>query len=188
LGLQEFDAAAAYGFYDGPLRKLIHVFKYGKVETLAGPFARMMVRALPAHQRFDAIVPVPMHWWPRLKRGFNQTEKLAMELSARTGIPVLHAVRRVRNTPRQASLSAAERRRNLAKVFRPARGLDLAGKRVLLVDDVFTTGSTAQAVSKALKEAGTAHITVATIARADRRDSVEPVSIDESRKQVLGAY
>jgi ComF family protein len=168
-GLTGFDAAYAYGAYEGTLRQLIHLFKYDAIRTLAGPLAELLLAALPRQERFDAIVPMPLHWRKRWQRGFNQAKLLAEALSRRTGIPVLEAVRRRRATPPQAGLSNAERRRNVAGAFEVRRHVRLEGCRLLLVDDVFTTGATAGACAAALKRAGAERVSVLALARTDRR-------------------
>lgn len=153
------------------LRDLIHLLKYGKVKTLADPLAELLSAALPRDERFDALTPVPLHWRRQWQRGFNQSEALAGALSRRTGIPTIRALRRVRPTAAQAGLSNAGRRRNVAAAFASrerSREL-LAGKRILLIDDVMTTGSTAAACALALKRAGAARVALLTVARVDRR-------------------
>lgn len=172
LGLIGFDAAYSYGTYEDELRELIHLLKYGRVRTLAGPMGKLLALALPRDERFDAIVPVPLHWWKRWKRGFNQSELLCRELSRRTNIPVKKCVKRVKSTSAQAGLTNAKRRANVSRAFR-AKGRELEGTRILLVDDVMTTGSTAAACAKALKDAGARHVTLLTVARVDRRMAVE---------------
>lgn len=151
------------------LRRLIHLLKYEGMRPLAPALSRLMDRALPIDERFDFIVPVPLHWQRRWRRGFNQAELLALEISKHRRVPVLHALRRARSTASQASLTAAARRRNLAGAFRPRPGIDLTGKRILLIDDVFTTGATASACARALKKAGAGGVSLLTLARADRR-------------------
>ncbi|MFN7919022.1 MAG: ComF family protein [Bryobacteraceae bacterium] len=168
-GLTGFDAAYTYGGYEGALRRLIHVFKYDGVTTLAEPLGRLLARALPRDIEFDLVVPAPMHWRRRWSRGFNQAELLAREIGRRISVPVKPALRRGRNTPSQAGLTSAARRRNLAGAFRVSDPKKVAGKHVLLVDDVLTTGTTAAVCARALKRAGAARVTVLTLARADRR-------------------
>jgi competence protein ComFC len=168
-GLRGFDAAYCFGAYEGALRDLIHLFKYAKVRTLAGPLSDLLASALPRDQRFDGIAPTPLYWLRRWRRGFNQAELLARRLSRRTGIPVIHALRRVKATRTQAGLSNTSRRSNVARAFRARRGAPVAGKRILLIDDVMTTGSTASACAAALKRAGAAKVALLTIARVHRR-------------------
>jgi ComF family protein len=137
---------------------------------------------LPREQRFDAIVPVPMHWWKRWQRGFNQAELLASELSKRTGLPVRRPLRRVHQRAVQAGLTNAKRRANVVGAFLPARrGRRLDGQRILLVDDVMTTGATASACAKALKRAGALHVSLLTVARVDRR----LVAVDHKTSNLL---
>lgn len=168
-GLSGFDAAYSYGFYEGTLRKLIQEFKYGRITTLAAPLGRMLTDAVPRERAFDLIVPMPMHWRRRWSRGFNQAELLARVVSRSLRVPVSGAVRRRKSTPPQAGLTAAQRRLNIAGAFAIRRPDAVRGKRILLVDDVFTTGATAGACARSLKNAGAAQVAVLTVARADRR-------------------
>jgi ComF family protein len=170
-GLRGFDAAYSFGAYETVLRELIHLFKYGKIQTLARPFAGLLLKALPRDARFDGIVPVPLHWRRRWQRGFNQSELLARAVSRNTAIPVVRALRRMRHTTMQAGLSNTGRRRNVTGAFvcRAGRVRGIEGGRILLIDDVMTTGSTAAACAAALKRAGASRVALLTVARADRR-------------------
>lgn len=168
-GLAEYDYAYSYGYYEGPLRKLIHEFKYGSVDVLAGPLGELMVRALPLDLQVDMIVPVPLHWRRRLWRGFNQCELLARPLESRLRVPVVRAIRKSRHTETQASSTPAERRSNLTGAFVLAGKGIVEGKRVLLVDDVLTTGATAAMCGALLRRGGAKSVTVLTLARVDRR-------------------
>lgn len=168
-GAIAYQAAFSFGSYDGELRTLIHVFKYGGVRPLAGPLGELLLRALPPGREFDAIVPLPLHWWKRLMRGFNQADLLARELSRRMGIPRIAAVRRAKRTAVQAGLTHAMRRKNVAGAFAVSNPAAVAGKRILLVDDVLTTGATAASCAQALRRAGAASVCVVTLARVDRR-------------------
>jgi ComF family protein len=172
-GLRGFDAAYCYGAYEGVLRELIHLLKYGKVKTLAQPLGGFLAAALPRDERFDAVTAVPLHWRRQWQRGFNQSELLARVLSRRSGIPVISVLRRVRSTASQAGLSGTRRRRNVATAFAARRqaGRLVDGKRILLIDDVMTTGSTAAACALALKRAGAARVAILSLARVDRRMS-----------------
>jgi len=170
-GLRGFDAAYCYGAYEGVLRQLIHLLKYGKVKSLAGPLGGLVAEALPPAVRFDAVTSVPLHWRREWQRGFNQSDALAQVLARRCAIPAISVLKRVRATATQAGLSNSMRRRNVARAFAPRRraaGL-VAGKNILLIDDVMTTGSTAASCALALKRAGAARVALATVARVDRR-------------------
>jgi len=120
---------------------------------------------------------MPLHWRKRWQRGFNQAELLAWEIARRWNAPVKHALRRRRAGKPQAGLTNAQRRSNVAGVFALNRRFfdrrkPLEGKRVLLVDDVFTTGATASACARVLKRAGAVHVTLLALARTDRRAPV----------------
>jgi ComF family protein len=167
-GLTLFDASYSFGAYAGNLRELIHLFKFGGVRALARPLGRLLAVALPRDGVLDAIVPMPLHWRRRLKRGFNQSELLAAEVARRTGIPMVKALKKRHHTAAQTGLSRAARRRNLRRVFGVSRPALVRGRRLLLIDDVFTTGATANAAAAALKDGGAARVTVLTLARADR--------------------
>ncbi|HEX8986057.1 MAG TPA: ComF family protein [Bryobacteraceae bacterium] len=155
------------------LRELIHLYKYRGIKTLARPLGTLLSAALPRDERFDAITPVPLHWLRQWHRGFNQSELLARALGRRTGIPVIRALKRVRPTTAQAGLSNTGRRRNVSTAFRARRAAPwsapVSGRRILLIDDVMTTGSTATACALALKRAGAARVALLTVARVDRR-------------------
>jgi competence protein ComFC len=172
-GLRGFDAAYCFGAYEGTLRELIHLYKYGRIQTLRRPLGDLLASALPRDERFDAVTPVPLHWRRQWDRGFNQSELLAREISRRCGIPVVSALKRVRATLTQAGLSNTGRRQNVTKAFQCRRGdrwvRRVEGKRILLIDDVMTTGSTAASCALALKRAGAVRVALLTIARVDRR-------------------
>jgi ComF family protein len=167
LGLSGFDEVFTFGSYEGSLRQLVHVFKYGGVRPLAKPFGDFLMRALPRERQFDAIVAMPLHWRRRWDRGLNQAALLADEVSRRWNVPVRNAVKRARSTSPQSGLTNAKRRANVRGVFKATRRLD--GLRILLVDDVLTTGATAAACARVLKRAGARHVAVLTLARTDRR-------------------
>lgn len=119
----------------------------------------------------DLIVPVPLHYRRLVYRGYNQAGWLATSVGRQSGKPVNHtALARARATPSQAGLSARARHRNVAGAFqvRPSAVRKIAGKRVLLIDDVMTTGATLRAATKALDKAGAAKVSVLTLARVVR--------------------
>lgn len=168
-GLRGFDRAACFGFYEGNLRGLIHLYKYSGMKPLGRTLAHLMHRALPVDESFDAIVPVPLHWRRKWERGFNQAEVLGRHLGEWRRTPVLNALRRERATATQATLAVAGRRKNVAGAFCLRRGADVAGKRVLLIDDVMTTGATAGVCASVLKRGGAKTVSLLTLARVDRR-------------------
>ena len=171
VGASGFDRAYAYGEYGGTLRKLIHLFKYDGMKPLATRLGAMLASALPRDEAYDAIVPVPLHWWRRWNRGFNQADLLAQFLSKRLNAPVVHALTRRKSTQPQAGLTNASRRANVAHAFRAREGA-VRDLRVLLVDDVLTTGATVAAAAHVLKRAGARRVTVLAVARADRRQVI----------------
>jgi ComF family protein len=158
--------------YSGALRQLVHAFKYDRRVSLADPLSRLLrTRAAAVIADADAVVPVPLHRWRRLQRGFDQAAALAAGL----GLPVCHALRRTRQTPAQVGLSAAARRRNVRGAFAPARQpawarCRLQGRTVLLVDDVRTTGATLHECAVVLKELGAAEVLSAALAQAPLKD------------------
>jgi len=167
LGAQTYDACYSFGAFENELRDLVHLLKYGRVQTVARPLGKLLSQVLPRDQKFDALVPMPLHWRKRWERGFNQSELLAKEVARRTGIPVRKVVRRSKNTSAQAGLTSAKRRANMSMAFRAKR--PLTGLRLVLIDDVLTTGSTAASCARALKRAGASYVAVLTVARVDRR-------------------
>ncbi len=160
------DRFGSLGPYDGPWGELVRALKFDK-EVAVGRFlaGRMAewVRAYGIAEAFDLITFVPMSPRDRRERGFNQAELLARGLAKRLRRPVCRILTKARVTPPQGSLSARERRTNLRDAFRLLR---YGGERVLLVDDIGTTGSTAEECARALKRGGYESVTVLTVARA----------------------
>ncbi len=167
-----FGHARAVFAYDDASRRLILAFKHGDRTDAAPAFAGWMARAGQALVRdAELVVPVPLHRWRLLRRRYNQAALLARSLAADAGLifaPDL-LVRR-RNTPSQARLSPSARRRNVAGAFavRPSRRAGLGGRRVLLVDDVYTTGATVEAAARALRRGGAQGVDVLTLCRVVR--------------------
>jgi ComF family protein len=167
-----FDECVVLGEYDGLLRDWLLWMKDSRGESLALALADLIWQRNSARlvsMRPDIIVPVPMHWRRRLVRGTNSpallAERLAQRLRVRTAAKLL---RRTRNTPPQFSLPPSERSVNVRNAFAVRQGHHLKNARVLVVDDILTTGSTASAVAKALKKAGAAYVGVAVAARTIR--------------------
>jgi ComF family protein len=163
------DAGRAIGPYEGELRAIVHAFKYEgrrSIGVTLGGLLRSASSDLLSDVR--AVVPVPLHPWRRLARGFNQAE----DLSRLLGLPVVHALWRVRSTAPQTGLTAAGRRRNVRGAFRLSPLLrskalaSIAGQRIVLVDDVWTTGATLNECARVLKDAGATEVRALTVARA----------------------
>lgn len=166
---------------------MIHLYKYGKIRSLAGPLGNFLAEALPLDERIDAVAPSPLHWRRQWQRGFNQSELLARTIARRRGVPLVRALRRVRATAAQAGLSNAGRKSNVAGAFvcRKSRRGEVASKRILLVDDVMTTGSTASACALALRRAGAGRIVLLTLARADRKLEISRVAAHPKREELV---
>jgi ComF family protein len=164
-----FGRARAVAEYDGTASLLVHRLKYNDRLELARAMGGMMTRAgAELLDEADVIVPVPLHRWRLWRRRFNQAMALARTVSEESGVtcdPFLLA--RVKRTRRQVGLTKAQRQENLQGAFRvpPEAKARLKRKRVLLIDDVLTTGSTANAASRALLRAGAASVDILAFAR-----------------------
>jgi len=146
-----------------PIDQLIQRLKYAHDLSVARALGEIMADCADG-LGFDAILPVPLHRSRLAERGFNQSVELARPLSRRSGLPmVLEGLRRTRQTPAQAGLSLLARRRNLKGAFAARRRFD--GLRVLVVDDVMTTGATLDAVARCLKQAGASEVVNLVCAR-----------------------
>src|SRR2546430_10192099 len=165
-----FDAAVSAYRSRGIVRHVMLNFKYGRQIHLRHLVARWLVAALDderiRERRFDAIVPVPLHPAKQRERGFNQAGLLAEWLSSHIGVPLRPALERVRYTTTQTAFDRAERMRNLHDAFRLRKNADVRRLRVLLIDDVLTTGSTLSECARVLKKAGAQSVYAATAARA----------------------
>lgn len=164
-----YDRARAAVRYDEIARELVHRLKYGDRLDLAPMMGQWMARAgRELTEDADALVPVPLHWRRLWARRFNQSAALAGAVSQLAGVPVLHeALRRVRATPHQVGLDKAERAANVQGAFRvpPERKAEIIGRRLILVDDVLTSGATVDACARALLRAGAARVDVLVFAR-----------------------
>jgi ComF family protein len=163
-----FDRARAVArFEDGPARTLVHRLKYSDRAELARPIASWMARAgADVLADADLLTPVPLHALRLWRRRFNQAAALSAEISRQTGKPSnLSALRRVKATRSQVGLSRAQRAENVQGAFRVAEGDVMRGLNVVLIDDVLTSGSTANAASRALLRAGAKRVDVLVFAR-----------------------
>ncbi|AHE99476.1 phosphoribosyltransferase [Thioalkalivibrio paradoxus ARh 1] len=162
-----FDAAWAPLAYAWPLDRLLLSYKAGGRPQLARPLAGLFMRYLdPAATRaVDRVIPVPLHDGRLARRGFNQAERLARGLCRARGLELdTRSARRVLATPSQQGLGRSARRANLRKAFRV--DADLSGLRVLLVDDVMTTGTTLEMLAREVRRAGAIWVGAAALARA----------------------
>jgi len=150
-------ASGAAWIYDERAARVIHALKYAERTALAHRLGRELARALPPGYRPDLVTEVPLHRTRRRERGYNQAALLAEALAEAVGAPWLpEALERVRPTRAQARLGPAERRRNMAGAFRVRHPDALAGRSILIVDDVLTTGATLESALDSLTHAGAA--------------------------------
>lgn len=165
-----FDIARAAAVHEGDFRNLIHTFKYNRKIHLRRPLALLAVELLTGfvrQEKPELILPVPLHTERLRKRGFNQAILLGELLSREWKIPMeRRTLLRLRRTEPQVALSAAERRDNVKGAFGISATAKLTGKRILLLDDVMTTGSTVDECARTLKKAGASRVIVVTMARA----------------------
>jgi ComF family protein len=185
LGARGFDAAYTYGEYDGSLRGLIHLYKYAGIRSLRGRLAGYLGEAAPAAEEFDWVTAVPMHWWKQWRRGFNQAADLGRSVARSRGIPYRSLLRRAKAGSAQARMTAAARRRNARGLYAVADADAVRGKRILLIDDVLTTGATLAACAAALRRAGAERVVALAVARVDRRLAVEPFP-ESPRRRAAG--
>ena len=164
--LDRIRAAVAYGDIS---RSITIRLKYGRKVALARTMSRYMQPLLGDLPCDTVFVPVPLHRSRLWRRGFNQSAIVARELSRRTGYGVeIDALKRVRATPPLKGLNMLQRRRTVAGAFRTNRQAELRGRNIVLVDDVLTTGSTANACARVLKRAGAARVDLVSWARVIR--------------------
>jgi ComF family protein len=152
--------------YDERAALLVHALKYGQRPGLAAALGERLAPAVPAAPAPDLVTAVPLHAARRRERGYNQAWLLAEAVAGRLGVPALEGtLTRERATPAQARLDPERRRRNLAGAFRAAEPRRLRGRRIMIVDDVLTTGATLEACLETLTAAG-AHAVGAVLAWA----------------------
>ncbi len=170
-----FERAVAYGSYDGGLRDLIHLLKYQQVRPAAAVLGRMLAETLAGLETIlppgsIAVVPVPLHARKRAQRGFNQSDLIARAALKQLARPERFQIStdvlvRRRETGSQIGLTRHQRRENLRGAFSVIAPAQLAKRDVLLVDDVYTTGTTASECARVLRRAGANRVWVVTVAR-----------------------
>ncbi len=160
-----FETTLAPLHYDFPIDAAIKALKFGRKLFLAPALASLALeKLLPVADSFDALVPVPLYRWRHATRGFNQAHELAKFLKRCCGLPIRRCVTRARRTAPQSGLNAAARKRNMTRAFVLVDSP--ACDRILIVDDVMTTGETCRAMASVLREGGVKHVSVLIIAHA----------------------
>ena len=183
-----FERAVAHGLYQDKLRALLHLLKYEGMEPVAVPLGRLLARRVLSQENLHrklVVVPVPLFRAKRRQRGFNQAEVLARatvkalrRARPEWGLAVAAGVlERRRATESQAGLTPHQRRANLRGAFFVPAPEKVKGAHVLLIDDIYTTGATARACAQALRKAGAASVHVATVARAQRQERIQPPAL-----------
>lgn len=165
----DFDRAWAACLYEGPMKELIHSLKYNGVLSLSTTLSRIINSFIMENSEIlngiDIVTYVPLHSNRMRKRGFNQSLILASNLSKEFAIPLSHALFKAASTRNQNELTRDERLVNLDGAFKLKSGMDLTGVKVLLIDDVMTTGATLSECAKVLKNAGAKVVRCLTLAR-----------------------
>ena len=155
--------------FDDIARALVHALKYGDRNDLAPIMGRWMARAgQELLKDADALIPVPLHWRRLWARRFNQSALLSQAISRETGVPIADAaLKRIKATAQQVGLTQSERAQNVQGTFRvpPDRKAEVSGRRVVLVDDVLTSGATSDACARALLRAGASNVDLLVFAR-----------------------
>lgn len=171
--LQECARVYSRWFYEPPLDRVIHALKYGRMDFLGRDLAAALHdHFLEALQEEDVIVPIPLHSYRRLTRGYNQAEVIARPLADLLGVSLVRALRRRRFTRPQTRLDRWERQANLERAFvvAPRKVNNLVGRRVLIVDDVTTTGATIEAAAGVIRRCGATSVSAITAARTAEED------------------
>lgn len=187
-----FDQAAAYGAYDGKLRELIHLLKYEQVEPAATTLGQMLAEAI---HKLDLtsepilVIPVPLHRSKRRQRRFNQAELIARSALKKFALPnaelATDLLERTRATVSQIGLTRPQRAENIRGAFRVKHLSRVEGRQVLLVDDVLTTGTTANECARVLLKAGAETVWVATVARTLKETLGKPETDEDLRRSEM---
>lgn len=162
-----FELARSAVSFSGDMIKIIHRFKYARYKFLAEPLSYLLYDLLLVQDwKIDMIAYVPLFLNRERTRGYNQSRELSLYLSKHTSLPIFDDIVRLKDTPTQTKLSRRERQENVKDCFKVNNKSAVKGLNILLIDDVFTTGSTSNEVSKELKKAGANKIYVLTVAHA----------------------
>jgi len=155
--------------YEGPVQKAIHMYKYERKKWLSRSFAEWMNDFLSEHTEieFDIIIPVPLHMIREFQRSFNQSWLIAYYLGRmKKKLVIYDALVKVKNNPSQTGLDHQKRKENVQGVYIVKKQQMIKGKKILVIDDVCTTGATVEEIYKTLKNSGAKKVTILTIARA----------------------
>jgi len=166
-GIMAYDQAWSICLYNQTAQKLLHAFKYNAKKSLGKTFLPLMISFIDRHhiplRKFDLITPIPLHPVRLRERGYNQSAILSLGLSRHYGIPhTENLLNRQRKTTTQTELGAKQRWTNMEGAFKIKNPTDVAGKNIVLIDDLFTTGATAHSAAEALKTAGAGKVGVLT--------------------------
>ena len=171
LKIPPYSGARAFGYYAAELSGMIQAFKFQGRRNLASLLTPLLARAFFENwnrEDFDGLVPIPLHAKRRRERGYNQSELLARSLACQIALPCLSGFERTRATIPQVGLSDLQRHENVHTAFRCGDARSIAGKRILLIDDVMTTGATVASAAKTLMNEGALRVSVLTVARVDK--------------------
>lgn len=166
-----FDRAASAFLYNEAMKGAVHLFKYKGKTTLSGPLSKSLAQHPLFKENYDAILPVPLHIKRLRRRGYNQSQLLAAELGRTGGSGIKDnpwLLQRIRPTLSQAGMKRKERIKNLKGAFMLRKGATVKGMSLLLIDDVYTTGSTVEECAKVLKKGGAEKVNVLTLARVSK--------------------
>ncbi len=175
--LPRFAEAIRLGPYTDPLRSVIREMKYRRRDSMRRRMGKLLAQAVLARSgevAFDVVLPVPMHWRRRIARGCDHARVLAGSIASGSDLPLGDELIRIRNTPPQTRLSRTGRIENVRGAFDVRGTSGIQGARVLLVDDVTTTGATANEAARTLLASGANRVTLAVIAKAEPPTAYTP--------------
>ena len=171
LEMPPYSGARSFGYYSAELGKIIQQLKFRgrrNLSSLLGPLLTETFFESWSREEFDLVVPVPLHPKRKRERGFNQSDVLARRLSCSIAVPYRSALIRTRATLPQVGLTDTERKENVRTAFRCPQPHRVSGKRILLIDDVMTTGATVSSAARALLDGGAFRVSVLTVARTGK--------------------
>jgi ComF family protein len=171
LDVPPYSGARSFGYYIAELSSLVHGLKFHGRRNLVGLLVPLLAGTFFDNWDrgdFDMVVPIPLHSKRKRERGYNQTELLARSLAHKIALPYHAPLRRTRSTPPQVGLTDLQRRENVHRAFVCPKPGEISKKRILLIDDVMTTGATVASAAQALIAAGALRVSVLTVARVGK--------------------